>query len=238
MKTIVLYSGGLDSLLLWLLHPSAQPVRVSYGQAYEQAERRAIERQQQAVGLPAPLEVHVQLAEALPDGHVLHRNLALITIAAARTGATRILLGGVRGETSPDKSARFLRAAGRALTASEGVPVHVEAPLRYATKARHLRTLVAAAGAQRAQELLDTTASCYQPAGTRRGREVGCGECLACYRRWVAVRRAGLRADFLADPADRDNDRRQALRYLLATPVGEWPGVVANQLEALRAHAA
>jgi 7-cyano-7-deazaguanine synthase in queuosine biosynthesis len=227
----ILYSGGLDSLLLRLRFPEALLLRVEYGQTYSAAERMAI-YSQAGIDRRVPLTVGCQLPEAAEDGHVPHRNLALAVLGAAWTGADRVLLGGVRGETSLDKSRRFLHAASRALTRSEGPPVALCAPLAGRTKSEHLRDLVRSQGVVAAQKLLDCTTSCY--AAEWDGAEIGCGLCLACFRKWVAVTNAGLAARFATDPACREINRRDAV-YLLRAPLREWPGIIENHWDARRA---
>lgn len=231
---VILFSGGIDSLLLALNYPDAHRLHIEYGQTYSLEEEAAILRLQQVVG---PVDT-VQAALAAPaaaDGHVPHRNLLLaVTAAAARPQATEIMLGGVRGETSRDKSGAFLRATSRTLSRSEGGRVRLTAPLRRHTKAEWLRILVDMEGEVAAQTLVDLTSSCYDPRGFV-DREIGCGECLACFRRWVALERAGLQGSWEHPPWQRPVTTGEALGYLRHTRPAELPGVIVNQYDALRA---
>jgi 7-cyano-7-deazaguanine synthase in queuosine biosynthesis len=225
MKAI-LYSGGLDSLLLWRRYPTALLVHFDYGQPYEAAERQAMSAQAAAFGLSPVLLSRLPAQAAEADGFVPFRNLLLAVAAFAVTSADEVMLGGVRGESSPDKSAAFLRAASRAASKAMGDRRKVSAPLRSRTKAAHLRSLVDEIGRRRAQRYIDLTTSCY------RGTRPGCGECTACFRRWVAVTLAGLRDDFLSDPRRQELSTGEAWRHLRRTDAREWPGMLLNNLEA------
>lgn len=227
MTTVQLFSGGLDSLCLWVLSGRPTCVYVYTGHAYELPERQAIMRlQQHTPGL------HVQTMAgpligglALPDGHVPHRNLNLLATAAAYTGADRLLLGALLGEASPDKSRRFLRAASAALTASEGRRVRVVAPAARWTKTGLLRRALR-------QEpwvsgVLHLTRSCYA-AG-----EGECGQCQACFRRHVALYRCGLTDTPPRLPAG--TTWRTAAAGLRQAGVTRWPALAVNNAGAAQA---
>lgn len=160
-----------------------------------------------------------------PDGHIPLRNLHLVTIAA--TYSDRIVLGALKGESSPDKSDAFLRAASAALTeASQGRKIRVEAPLKRWTKTQLVSRLIKEVGFEEASLLIASTRSCYAPAGR-------CGRCMACFRRWVALASNGIHEAHDSPPWNFPlppwEDR---IRYLRQAPMAEWPGIMRNNLEA------
>ena len=156
------------------------------------------------------------------DGHVQHRNLSLIVTAAQYSDV--IMIGALRGETSPDKSRSFMRAAEVALSKSERRQVHVLAPLKGLTKTQALRRHIKRWPQD--QPVLMQTYSCY------RGDE--CGECQACFRRWVALYLNGVEwwTDFTSHPWMRQTSWKD-LGYMRRT--SEWYGVARNNLEAWKA---
>lgn len=240
MASTLLYSGGLDSLMLWRLAQPEFSVYVQVGAAYEADELATVRRLQDMV---AGLRVHVvqgptwlgDLEQA--DGHIPLRNLVLATTAAAWTPAVdQVLLGAVRGESSPDKSRAFVRSASRALSRAAGHRVQLRAPLRRHSKAWWLAQHLARWPQDR--EALLATHSCYEP-GQPDG-VAGCGCCMACFRRWVATSLAGLPEPYVNDPAERMlagaiPGSRPGLGALRRTPVREWPAFLGNQLVAYRA---
>lgn len=227
---VLLFSGGLDSVMVWR---RCNPDRCVYvaqpGSAYTAVEVQTIENLEAIQpGLEVEIITGAQWPDAEPDGHVPHRNLGLLTQVAACTNADTLYLGSVRGESSPDKSRRFLIAASRALSASENEPVIVKAPLRKHTKAWHLQEHLSKWPED--YGVLIHTRSCYAAQGR-------CGECMACFRRWVAFTLAGMTPeDHDTAPWERvSDDWRTGLRYLLGTSPGEWRGMLDNHRDALRA---
>jgi 7-cyano-7-deazaguanine synthase in queuosine biosynthesis len=225
-RSVILYTGGMDSLILSWLRPDAELVYVSIGSTYEYDELAACLRmaEQGLARMPTIIDGGTLLAQEA-DGHVLHRNLVLIAHAAAMTGADEVLLGAVRGEASLDKSARFLRRAGRVLSASEGRRVRVRAPLKRDTKAGWVGTFLREGGSRQA---LMEAVSCYA------GEGWSCGECQACFRRWVALTLNGIDADFASDPRTYASGLRwqDGVRAILRAPVREWYGMAVNNFGA------
>lgn len=232
MKTrVLMFTGGLDSVMLWRILGQPPCLFIAQpGSPYRTNEIDTILRLERLE--PA---LHVSMAEGAewpgpePDGHVQHRNLGLIVQVAAISAAECIYLGSTRGESSPDKSQAFLRAAGRALSASEHDKIRVCAPLRGHTKAHHLQQHLAKWPDD--APLLTATRSCY---GTDK---TPCGECLACYRRWVAFKLAHLPIEEHATPPwERPwGGPRTALHYLAGTSPWEWRGMLDNHRDAVRA---
>lgn len=234
MNRVQLFTGGLDSVMLWrFLQHKRKPARLVYvvqpGSPYagaEQATMRVLETIEPALAVET-----LQGAEwpdPEPDGHVMHRNLGLIVQVAANTAGECIYLGGVRGESSPDKARCFLRAASCALSTSENHPIKVSCPLRRHTKAWHLQAHIRLHPDD--YPLIASTRSCYSPEGR-------CGECVACFRRWVAFTLAGLPPeDHRTPPWEHPyHDGRTAWRYMTGTSPFEWPGMLDNHRDAVRA---
>lgn len=228
MTTVLLFSGGLDSLCAWHLLGRPVAVYVTLGHPYQADELHAMGRL--AEQRPA-LRLHAVPGPDLgalqqPDGHLPHRNLILAAVAAAHCPtADRVALGALLGEASPDKSRRFLRAASRVLSVSEVRRVRVTAPFRHLTKTGLLRAYLRAGGDP---QLVALTRSCYEAGDT----PYGCGRCQACFRRWVALYRCGLDAG--PRPA-LTVDRGDVLRHWRRAGLRATPGLVVNNAGALLA---
>lgn len=229
MKRILLFSGGLDSVIGWWLLRPDECVYVTWCAPYEAAELRALERLRQLGGPHVRIVPGPTLPPPGLDGHVPHRNLALLVAAAAACpDASTLLLGAVLGESSADKSGRFLRRAGAVLTASEGRRVRVRAPLRRRLKRSWVKKYLAQGGPV---ELLAASVSCYSDAGEP------CGACPACFRRWQALTGTGVRFYTAQAPDSYWREARArgplaALERLRAHPVAGWPGVLLLNLDA------
>lgn len=254
LSAIILpFSGGLDSVVLFRLLREPPCVYVRWESRYEGAELETIRNLQalaHATDLPVP-DVTVlqgpQLGqwEQHPEGHVPQRNLVLLTYIAAWAQATlgvrrvEIPLGAVAGESSPDKSWRFIHHATRALSAASdgGKQVEVTAPLKIRTKAQNVARYLRQHPSEAERRFLLASRSCHRLASLERGT-VGCGACRACFRRWVALRLNGITERTMTDPARElfTSDLRANLkRGLRRVPLADWPGVLVNNLDAWRA---
>jgi hypothetical protein len=255
---VQLYSGGLDSYLLWRhwadatgLPPIA--LHVPVGQEYEGPDLLELERLTywHDMRYPAHRLRLFRVPERMampwlgnltqPDGHVPLRNLLLVLRAVlylqqllpTHRGPVVVLLGAVAGESSRDKSGKFLRATSRLVSFLLHRRVRVVAPLRWMTK----RTAVLAHLRRHPQDadLLALPRSCYAA-----GRP--CGACMACFRRWVALEGTPVAQDYASPPWRWWEAQAGAARWWewgLAMarhcPPAEWLGVAWSNAEALAA---
>ena len=208
----VLFSGGLDSAVLLALevrrHAPVYPVHVRYGLAWEDAERRAIDR---LLGTPPftaakPLTtINVDMRDVYPPTHwavigrppaydtpdedvyLEGRNIVLLSktsVLCARLGVGRIALGPLSNNPFPDASPEFFETMARALSLGLGHPVLIDTPLT-----QYHKEDVVKLGAELGVPL-ELTMSCMNPAGDEH-----CGACSKCRERQDAFRIAGV-----ADP--------------------------------------
>ena len=228
-KRIQLFSGGLDSYMLWHLLDKPQAVYIRYGHKYQERELdtiaalQAVEPELQITILDGP---QVGVTEK-SDGHIPHRNLLLVTTAAAMLNPEVIYLGALRGEASRDKSYRFLRRTTRLLSSCEQ-PVRVLSPSKRYTKTRLVRKFIK----QYPDKVkhLAITRSCYADT------ELPCGRCVACYKRWVAMINNGIEEKYQVSPAFAvERSVRGLLPYVWRMPAREWFAVLHNTFDAIRA---
>jgi 7-cyano-7-deazaguanine synthase in queuosine biosynthesis len=224
-ESVLLFSGGLDSLIYWRLLGQPPTLYVPLGHKYEDRERASIARlESRCPELSVTMGPRVRIGQyEEPDGFIPYRNLVL-AVMAATPDTDRIYIGAVKGEVSRDKSRKFLRDLSRLLTYVRGRPVSVLAPFQHLTKAQ----LVAKYLDFWPPDLLYETVSCYDAGGF-------CGRCQSCFRRWIAMSANGLHEEYKA-PLDRyDVPKPQELVYrFLRLPVREWLDVFVNNWQAWR----
>jgi 7-cyano-7-deazaguanine synthase len=211
----VLFSGGLDSAVLLALERRDRepvwPMHVRAGLAWEDAERRAIDRLLAGApfaGRVQPLQtLTVDMRDVYPPTHwavvgrppaydtpdedvyLEGRNIVLISKAAvlcARLGVERIALGPLAANPFPDATPEFFSAMARAMSLGLGRTIAVATPLVN----RHKEDVV-----RLGLELgvpLGLTLSCMNPSG-----DTHCGECSKCRERHDAFVAAGV-----PDPTD------------------------------------
>ena len=228
-KRIQLFSGGLDSYILWHLLEKPHAVYVRYGHKYQQKELETIEALQQIEP-----DLHVTFLDGpqigameQEDGHIPHRNLLLVTTAAALLNPDIIYLGALKGEASRDKSYRFLRRTTRLLSFCEQ-SVKVLSPSKRYTKTQLVKKFIKQFPHK--VEKLATTRSCYADT------ELPCGRCVACYKRWVAMTNNGIEEDYMVSPAFAvERSVTGLLPYVWRMPAREWYAVLRNTFDAIRA---
>ncbi len=205
----VLFSGGLDSAVLLALgarRAAVQPIYVSVGLAWEDAElaacRRLVAADAYGGRVRPAVTLHVDMRDVYPSSHwavrgeapafdtpdedvyIDGRNIVLLSKASvfmARAKISCVLIGPLAGNPFPDASRAFFDAMQQALSIGLAAPIRIEAPLASMHKADVIR---------RGTELgvpLELTLSCMQPqAGLH------CGRCSKCRERRDGFFEAGI----------------------------------------------
>ena len=205
----VLFSAGLDSAVLLAEAASsglAVPIYVAAGLAWEPAEKAAVDR---LLGVPPyrghvgpPIRLQVDMRDVFPathwavrgkapafdtpdsDVYIEGRNIILLSkasVAMARAGLSRVLIGPLAGNPFPDATHEFFSAMGKALGLGLGTPIAIDAPYSQLHKADVIRR-GAALGVP-----FELTLSCMQPVDGSH-----CGRCSKCRERRDAFLEAGL----------------------------------------------
>src|SRR5262245_53933033 len=209
MSTAVLLSGGLDSAVLVADEASrgeVQPIYVSFGLAWEAAERAIVERLlaaapgRERMQPLASLSVDMRdvyaashwAVEGKPpayhtpdeDVYLPGRNITLFGKAGVFCAAARIdrlVIGTLEHNPFPDATPEFRDAMQRALSLGLAHDLRIEAPYAGRSKADVIR---------RGAELgvpFDLSLSCMNPRGTTH-----CGECSKCRERHDAFVEANI----------------------------------------------
>lgn len=190
MHKVLLSSGGMDSFLLAheLELDGAAHVFVDVGQAYLDKELEAARYVADSAHAPLHCVRAAPLAsfEHKPTGIIPFRNAELI-LCAAQFGEA-VYLGIIADEVNSDKSPEFLDAMTQVLNIShrgqywtEGRTFELRTPFRHLTKTQLVERYLSLGGSL--LHLLKSV-SCYSP------RDMHCGACSSCFKRWVALTNA------------------------------------------------
>jgi 7-cyano-7-deazaguanine synthase len=212
MQSAVLLSGGLDSAVLLAQEAACagrelvQPIYVSVGLAWEQAEKAAVDsllalepfrsRTRPLVSLTVDMRDVYATGHWAIEGHppgyhtpdedvyLPGRNVVLLGKAAvycAAAGLDRLVLGTLGHNPFPDATPEFRAAMAHALSLGLAHPLMIDAPFSAGGKAEVIRRGVALGVP------LDLTLSCMNPL-----RHVHCGVCSKCRERHDAFLEAGV----------------------------------------------
>ncbi len=198
-KSVLLFSGGMDSFIMaHLLKPDVL-LYVPHGQKYEEVERNAIYRlirnnfidKSNVVVASAGFESNIlNLGRSeRQDGIIPLRNLYLLALAA-QYGET-LYIGAMHGDRTIDKSQEFLDRMADMLNLlyqdqhwCEKRTFEVKAPYKLYTKTELVGEYLHQGGNQEALEL---SYSCYE------GDTIPCWKCKSCVRKAVALINNGIR---------------------------------------------
>lgn len=206
-RIAVLSSGGLDSCVLLSEEAKTSevyPIYVRCGLAWEEMERRALERFLQALNNPhvrpvTTLSVSVEAmygahwsisGNAVPGAeesdsavYLPGRNILLLGLAAiwcSTHDVSRIAIGSLGGNPFPDASPKFFSDFASALSLGLNRPIEVKADFRNLAKWEIIR--------QYRNLPLEATLTCMAPQGLKH-----CGRCNKCEERRRAFEKAGVR---------------------------------------------
>jgi 7-cyano-7-deazaguanine synthase len=209
MPTAVLFSGGLDSTVLLAVEAArgeVQPIYVSVGLAWEQAERTIVSHllaRAPFLGRTRPLTTlsvdvrdvyaatHWALEGKAPgyhtpdeDVYLPGRNIILLGKAGVYCAAAnidRLVMGTLAHNPFPDATPSFRASMADTLSLGLGRRIEIDAPFAELSKADVVREGVALSVP------LELTLSCMSPVGTRH-----CGTCSKCRERHDSFVESGL----------------------------------------------
>lgn len=208
MKILILYSGGLDSLIMKrfaeVKYPTAEISMVWYdiGQEYAAKELAALPTDVDVLKLDW-LTPNQQLeSKDSSSGNIFipGRNLVLACAAACKYLPDEVWLGALQGEIhdkATDKNYQFLGEASRTLSyvLSPYKPngVKVRFPLAEAGLNKLTATDWAIGNGITRQQILSSS-SCLS------GEKGNCGHCVVCFRRWGIFKQLGFSETYNVDP--------------------------------------
>jgi len=224
MEILILYSGGLDSLIMkrWaeVNHPDANVRCVWYdiGQEYNEKELQALPDfvEKRSIDWLRP---HQELIskEGSSSGSIIipGRNAVLSTTAASMYLPDEIWLGALLGEThegSTDKNYTFLDKINEMLyyVHSPYKPngVTVRFPLADAGFGKYEAVEWAFNNGVSTQDILKSS-SCLS------GEKGNCGKCVVCLRRWGIFKQLGFAESYNVHPLTQDNNIKIIVEMLM-----------------------
>lgn len=183
--SVVLFSGGMDSLIAWeyLGRPDRLYVRLGHRYEHEEYEvvKGFIKKNSGVLNVVDMRTIGSSFEEE--DATIPLRNLYLAMVAA-NMGYSNIYIVAQKEERSiPDRSVAFFKMATEMLTFLTGRPVSVASPFADMDKVDMVRWYI---DHLKDMKSLEETWACYTPVRVGLHREP-CGNCPACFRRFNAL---------------------------------------------------
>ena len=188
---ILLFSGGLDSYIAWRYMDRPATLYVDLGHRYNEIEKTTVRK----LVKTTYIDNRLKLGDfEKPDAHIPLRNAFLILIASLYDD--KVALVCQKGEQDlSDRSPAFLSNMSQLLVRLKEIPnAEVYNPFETLTKAGMVTWYLHEG--HDVDELMKTW-SCY----TEPGGFLACGQCSACFRRWVAMTCNDLKEGYLTEPS-------------------------------------
>lgn len=180
-RRVILFSGGLDSFMTWWALKDENPVCVYFGlnHKYQNKELQAIEKLEARVPkLKVTRDFNLDLSDyEEEDSYIPLRNLFLIQLASFYGDEVYITVQAGE-QTIPDRKPANLTKAGKLIELIGGKDYFKVIPyFTNLTKTEMVKKYIEFH--QGNPNFLKLTSSCYNGSN--------CGDCPACFRRWVAL---------------------------------------------------
>ena len=185
-KTVLLYSGGMDSLIIDQIMKPDVLLNISMDSNYDKRERLSMKYDDRMIFLDDVLN----LGQYERDDAIIPNRNAHLVLLASHYGET-ILLGSVSGDRSFDKDEKFYMRMEDLLNHmwqeqhwTEERKFEVYSTYKDKTKTELVKEFLENEGQVTA---LAESYSCYE------GGEKHCGTCKACFRKWVSLENNGIK---------------------------------------------
>lgn len=208
-KIVILYSGGLDSLIMEhfakINYPNAEVLKVYFdiGQEYNWKELASLVMKDVIIHDMKWFEAAGVEKDGINSGNIFipGRNLVLIALAASKYLPDEVWLGALQGEihaNATDKNYKFLDKVQDTIDyvlSPYKDQVRVRYPLAEQGWGKLDATLWAVENGLSVQEIIDSS-SCMH------GSETKCGRCVVCARRWGIFSQLGFEEKYTTHPAE------------------------------------
>ncbi len=197
MKTILLLSGGVDSLSAWFYMKKPDCLYIDLETKYSNKElllMSKLEKMLSMLSLRIVKGINLGQFEQGEKAYIPYRNLILAAVAA--NYGEKIILAGIQDDRVEDKSPKAFESMSNCLNSIAKKKVEIFSPFWHMSKSEIIKWMLG--HVPKAEEILRTSVSCYS------GIVGQCGNCPSCLRKGVAFEACGLPLDFF------ENDVRQS----------------------------
>jgi 7-cyano-7-deazaguanine synthase in queuosine biosynthesis len=206
-KKVLLYSGGLDSFIASAYLKPDMRVYVPLGHRYQEAEMKSIMRTNHVGKIHYAPGMHIGAFEK-NDAEIPLRNSYLCHVATSMAlreypAANSYMIALIVQEDEmsiPDRTQEFMMNMSTLLTSLSGKNIIVESPFVHMDKTDMVHWYIENYGKSGIASLVSTH-SCYSPVRSNSGF-IECGNCPACFRKFVALANNDITGNFAVNPAE------------------------------------
>jgi len=192
-REVLCFSGGLDSIIAWHYLDKPKSIYVLVGHKYQVKEISCIGNLKKVI---LNLEVtyfdgpELGKFEIGDKAYISQRNLHL-ALCASHFG-NKIYMVGVKGDQVEDKTPDAFKTMSYAMNfikkPTEPI-IKIESPFWEMTKTDIIKWFLDNYPRDYVEKVLKTSVSCYSEDTLK-----SCGQCPACFRKWIALESAGIKS--------------------------------------------
>jgi 7-cyano-7-deazaguanine synthase in queuosine biosynthesis len=191
VESILLISGGIDSLIAWFYLKKPWMLYCKLGHKYQAKELASLKGLGQAIPefkekLIFDNSLEIGSWEVGDKAYIPNRNL-LLAICASNF-SDRIYMGGIKGDDVEDKNPKAFKVMSKCLTKiSKNRQIKILSPFWKMTKEQIIKWYLLQGYPA---EWLNISISCYD-----KNYKGQCGECPSCFRKWIALESVGIKME-------------------------------------------
>jgi len=198
--SVMLFSGGLDSFIIWRLLGQPKAVYFAIGHKAQEQELNRIEKIRHDFNGDITIDYSIKLKRyEFRNGYIPYRNLFFLMLASLYS---KYVVISQIAEYAPDKNLGFYRHAENLLAEIgtgrfQGINIRpkIYAPFANVTKTKLVRMYLRRWSFE---DLTKYTVSCYA------GEQVACGCCNGCFQRYVAMTNNNIWEEYATIPSYED----------------------------------
>lgn len=191
MQDVLLFSGGLDSLIAYFYLGKPKVIFADMKQKYAKIEIERVKKLDRDIGMGVVYENKIFDFSKIEqeDMTIPYRNMFLAMLGSLY--GDHIWMAAVNGDYNHDKTPEIFDKMGEFLTDLSGNVIMIRSPFWKMTKSDIVEWYIKKG--YPIQWLYDSY-SCFT------GKGQHCGRCSSCLRRWVAMTNNGIKEEYVEDP--------------------------------------
>lgn len=207
-NNILLFSGGLDSLIAYFYLNKPKVIFVNMRQKYAETELERVKKLDKEIGMDLIYESNIFDFHKIEqeDLTIPYRNMFLSMLASLY--GSNIWMAAVNGDFNHDKTPEIFLKMSTFMTDLSGKRINIRSPFWNMTKSEMVKWYLMKGYPEK---WLKISYSCFK------GSNIHCGRCSSCLRRWVAMTNNGLKEEYQEDPLSWNRIPQYIDRFLYNT---------------------
>ena len=190
-REVLLFSGGVDSLIAWHWFDKPKPIYVMLYHRYQKKEIECIKALEKMIPslnvefVQGPVLGKFEIGD---KAYISQRNLQL-ALCAVHQG-NLIYMAGVKGDKVEDKTPEAFSVMSFAMNfikKPSELEIKIKSPFWEMTKTEIIKWFLENYPQDYVENVLRTSVSCYDA-----NIDGSCGACPACFRKWISLEAAGI----------------------------------------------